>query len=397
MSTSEEKIAVKPARSHTALYAVVAVVIVVLLIVVVAYSAGWFKSNNKTSPPPATTGCTLPPSQNLLGAGSTFVYPLMFTWESTYSHSSVNYQSVGSGTGITDLTQKSVVFGASDAPLSPAQQAPLPGKVVTIPETAGGVAIIYNLPGVDVPIQFNGAVLANIYLGVTKYWNDSSITALNPGVTLPSQAIQVVHRSDGSGTSFAFTDFLSKSSTTWATQYGKSTANIFPVGTGAKGSSAVASTVQSTQYSVGYVDLEYALANGIAFGKVQNPSGAFILPTLNDTAAAVRDGASSLPVGDDLKDWYNVSLTDEPGAGDYPITTFSYLLVYEDQSQAISGASLTLAENVVNFLNWTVTYGQADAGQLYYVPLPSNVVAVDQAAMKLITFGGTPVPICTAK
>ena len=400
MSTPEEKIVRQPAASRTWIYATVAIVVVIVIVLAAGVQAGWFKT--KPAPavvPPPTTGCTVTySSTTLLGAGSSFVNPLMVTWAADYAHSQVIYSPVGSGTGITDLTQKTIDFGASDAPLSPAQQAALPGKVVTIPETAGGVAIIYNVPGLGTTLQLTGAVLANIYLGSVTSWNDTAIQAINPGVTLPTQNIVVVHRIDGSGTSFAFTDFLSKSSSQWNTQVGKATSVSWPVGVGEKGSSAVASYVGSNQYTVGYVDLEYALTNGISFAKVQNPAGAYILPTLNDTASAVKNGATALPKGDDMPGWYNVSLINEPGPTDYPVTTFSYLMVYESLDGVYgSGFDLNKAENLVNFLNWTLTYGQSYSGQLYYVPLASNVVAGAQLSLALITFGGSAVPLCTQR
>ena len=397
MSTPDEKLVQKSSGSRTGMYAAIAVVIVVLLVVVVAWQAGWLTSSPKPNSN-GTTSCTPPTPETVTGSGSTFVYPLMFTWESAYTHSTVQYGSVGSGAGISALTQKTVDFGASDAPLSPAQQAALPGKVVTIPETAGGVAIIYNLPGVGAKVNFTGAILAQVYLGNITQWNDAALQAANPNVSLPNQAIIVVHRQDGSGTSFAFTDFLTKSSSYWASNVGKSTLPVWPTGVAQKGSGAMATFVQSTPYTVGYVDLSYALTNGIQFGAVKNPAGANIVPTLADTASAVHDGATTLPLGDDMPGWYNVSLINQAGATDYPITTFSYLMVYE-QLDTVYGSAMTmnLAENLVNFLNWTITYGQSSTAQLYYVTLPANVVTADQASIQLVTYGAHPVPVCTAK
>ena len=392
MSTPEEKMVQKPAGSRTGMYAVIAVVVIVVLLVVVAWGLGWLtpKTTNSTTP----GACTPPTVVPLVGGGSTFVSGLMTTWETSYTHGQINYQAVGSGSGISQLTAKAFDFGASDAPLSAAQRAALPTSAVTIPETGGGVAMIYNVPGVPT-LNFTGAVIAGIYLGTITMWNDPAIAAANPAsVTLPAQSIIVVHRSDGSGTTFAFTDFLSKSSTTWATNYGKSTADIFPIGTGESKSSGVGGFVQTTPYTIGYVDLSYALSNGLTFGRVQNPSGAYLLPTLTNTAAAIADGAASLPAG--TADWYNVSVINEPGAGDYPITTFSYLMVYQSIDGAYgSSYGLGKAQNLVDFLNWTITYGQSYSAQLYYVPLPASVVTSDQSTIKTITYGGAAIPICT--
>jgi phosphate transport system substrate-binding protein len=395
MSTPDEKMVLKSSGSRMGMYAILAVLVIVIVVLVVAWQAGWLtkSSTNSTSPPGS---CTLPSSVPLLGAGSSFVGPLMYSWETSYSHSSVNYQPVGSGAGITSLTGKSVDFGASDAPLSAAQKAVLPGPVVTIPETAGGVAVIYNVPGLAAPIKFNGSILADIFMGTINNWNDTALQTLNVGVTLPTQSIIVVHRSDGSGTSFAFSDYLTKSSSAWASAYGKSTTPAFPVGTGEKGSSALAGFVQVTSYTIGYVDMSYALTSDIAMGKVVNPYGNYLIPSVNNTASAVKDGAGSLPLG--TADWYNVSLINEAGSNDYPITTFSYLMVYT-ALDTVYGSSYNLekAKNLVDFLNWTITYGQAYSGQLYYVPLPSNVVTEDQASIALVQYGGAAVPVCTAQ
>jgi phosphate transport system substrate-binding protein len=395
MSTPDEKMVQKPSN-RAGIWVAVAVVLIVVILVVVGFSAGWFGSKstpaNTTPPPPGV--CVPPSSQSLVGAGSTFVFPLMFTWETSYTASSINYESVGSGAGITQLAAKTVDYGASDAPLSPAQQATASG-VITIPETAGAVSIIYNLPGIDVPLKFNGTALAEIYMGTLTNWNNSVLQALNPGVILPNLSIIVVFRSDGSGTSFAYSEYLSKESSSWASAVGFSTTPKFPVGTGEKGSAGVSGYVRGTTGTIGYVDLEYALSNGISFGEVQNPAGQYILPTLNSTAAAVKDGAGSLPAGNNTPAWYNVSLLNEPGAADYPISTFSYLLIYQSLDGAYgSSYSLQKAEGLLNFVNWTITTGQSYSGQLYYVPLPANVVAADQASLKLFTYSGAAVPLC---
>ena len=396
MSTPDEKLDQKPGGSRTGLYAVIAVVVIVIIVVGAAYAAGVFspKSTSSTSAPPGT--CTPPGAVPIAGAGSTFVQGLMATWTASYTEGTASYDAVGSGSGITELTDRSVDFGASDAPLSPAQRGALPGPVVTMPETAGGVAVIYNVPGVPT-LNFTGEVLAEAFMGNITMWNDPQIAALNPGVTLPDQAILIVHRSDGSGTSFAFSNFLTVSSPVWASLYGKSTSPAFPVGSGQHGSSGVGNFVAANQYTLGYIDLSYALSNNLKFGQVENPSGKFVLPTLADTASAVADGSGNLPLGTD-PDWYNVSLINEPGAGDYPITTFSYLMVYESLSTVYGSAyNLQKAENLVDFLNWTVSanLGQSYSAELYYVPLPAAVIAEDQKTIAAITYNGAAITVCT--
>jgi phosphate transport system substrate-binding protein len=376
---------IQPKKSSSgAKYVVVAIVVVILLVLVGGYALGLFT-------PKKTSSGACPASTSLTGAGSTFVLPLMQKWEATYTGSSVNYQGVGSGAGIQQITAKTVDFGATDAPLSGTQAKAAPG-LLTFPESAGGVAIIYTIPGIAKPIQLTGSVIAQIYLGTVTTWNNSAITSLNTGVTFPNLAITPVWRSDGSGTSFVFTDFLSKDSTTFASSIGKSTQPHFTIGLGAKGSSAVAATVQSTSGSIGYVDLTYALNNGISYAKVQNPAGVYVLPTVNDIAAAIQNNSAGLPAGNG--DWSNVSVVNSAGTGDYPIASLTYLLVYQSLSGSGLSYSLGKAENLVNWLNWTVHTGQTFSGQLYYVPLPASIVSVDVATLKTVTYNGAVVPEC---
>jgi phosphate transport system substrate-binding protein len=389
---------IAPAKSsRTGMYAVVAIVVIVVIILAAGYAAGWFKSPTKTNNPPGA--CTEPGSVSLLGAGSTFVNPLMVNWEGVYTGSSVNYQAIGSGAGIAQISAKTLDFGASDAPLSAAQAKNVSG-LLTMPESAGAVAIIYNLPGVTARLQMTGAVLAKIYTGAITAWNDPAITAINPNITsMPSNPIVVVHRSDGSGTSYALTDFLSKApSSAWTT--GKSTSPNWPVGLGEKGSSGVANTVLTTQYAIGYVDLTYALNQGISFAQVQNPAGQYVVPSLVDAGYAVAAGDSNLPAGSDTSGWSNFSLINQAGSGTYPLATFTYMLFYQDLSSAYTGSSaytLQKAENLVNWLNWTVTYGQGYSAQNYYVVLPAGVVAADRQTIESMTFNGAAIPICTSQ
>ncbi|MCI4351953.1 MAG: phosphate ABC transporter substrate-binding protein PstS [Thermoplasmata archaeon] len=383
--------------SRTGLYAGVAVVVVVILAVAGLWATGYlFKS---TPPGPGTC-----PAVTILGAGSTFVNPLVSNWGSLYqSHNMINYASVGSSAGISQITAKTVMFGATDAPLNTSQRTAAPG-VLTMPETAGAVAIIINLPAAvfkgSYSLNLTGAVLAQIYLGQILNWNVSAITSLNPGAKIPTQNITSFHRSDGSGTSYAFTDFLSQDSASWMTQVGKSTNPTWPKFTGAvgaKGSSTLAGDVKGQPYSIGYVDLNYALNNGISTAAVKeaNAAGKYILPSVNDSASAIKDSpvAGNLPAGGG--DWSSVSLINAPGAGDYPIVTFSYFLFY----QAADANSLILnkgdAESFVNWLTWTITMGQGIAVGLYYVQLPASVVTADQATLASMTYGGSSIPACT--
>ena len=406
MSTPDEKLVQKP-KSNAAMFAVVAIVLIIVLVAVIGWQAGWFQPSHNTNPGPSMAACSYsssgdptgagsPAGQSLTAAGSTFVYPLMYTWEVDYAAATISYGSVGSGTGITYLGQKTIDFAASDAPLSPAQQATDP-NVIQMPESAGAVSIIYNLPGISVPVNFNGTILANIFLGTVTMWNDPSLIAINPGVSLPASSIVVVHRQDGSGTTFAFTKYLSSESPKWNTTIGFATKVNWTLGTGASGSGTLASTVQTTPYAIGYVDLEYALANGVGYGKVQNPAGNYILPSLNTTTNAIKDHTGALPIGTDAKDWYNVSIENEPGANDYPISTFTYLMAYQELSTLSTKSipfSLQQAQSLVTFWNWTIHYGQSYSATLYYVPLPANIVMADQSELALFTYSGAAVPHC---
>jgi phosphate transport system substrate-binding protein len=374
------------------LIAVVAVVVVILLIVVAGFSTNWFGTTNKST---ATTSCATGATLN--GAGSTLVAPLMIAWSLAYTASTVNYASVGSGAGITDITSKTVDFGASDAPLNPAQRAAIPSPgVVTIPESAGAAVPIYNLPGISGHLKFTGQVLAAIYLGDITNWNNSAIQAINAGVTLPNANIIVVHRSDGSGTTFAWSSFLSAANATWKNTpgLGHSTTITWPVGEGEKGNSGVTATVQSTTDAIGYVDINYALTNGVAFGAVQNPSGNYIVANVTNIESAIKDSNVVFP--SPTGDWYNVTVENAPGAQDYPIATYTYLFVYTDLGKAYgSSFSKNTAQNLVDFLAWIVSPpGQGYAAPLYYVPLSSATVTYDLNTIGTIQYNGGGLTAC---
>jgi phosphate transport system substrate-binding protein len=378
-------------KSRTGLYAVIAVVVVIVIIVAAGYAAGWFKSGNS-----ATANCTLPTAVTLNGAGSTLVAPLMIAWSLAYTASTVNYASVGSGAGISDITSKTVDFGASDAPLNPAQRGAIPSPgVVTIPESAGAAVPIYNLPGVSATLKFTGQVLAAIYLEDITNWNNSALQALNPGVVLPHATIVVVHRSDGSGTTFVWSSFLSAANATWKSTLGYATTINWPAGeVGSKGNSGVTTSVKSTVDAIGYVDINYALTNGVAFGAVQNPKGNFIVANVTNIESAIKDANPTFPAA--TGDWYNVSVLNAPGAGDYPIATFTYLFVYTDLGVAY-GSTYTQgkAQNLVDFLAWIVgSTGQSYSAPLYYVPLSSAVAASDLNTINSLTYNGAKLTAC---
>jgi len=374
-----------------ALIAVIAVVIVIILVLVVGYSAGWFKTSTSSTTP---STCTAPSVTPIKGEGSTLVAPLMDYWASVYNGGTqITYDAAGSSAGITAITAKTVDFGASDAPLTPAQRAAAPG-VLTIPESAGGVVPIYNLPG-DLSLHFNGSVLAQMFDGTITNWNNTPLQTLNPGVTLPSATIVPVHRTGGSGTTFAFTTFMSIENVAWNTSYGKGTAwpSTITVGVGASGNGGEATTVATTSDAIGYVDLNYALNAGAAvgIGAVQNPAGNFIKANITNTESALVDANPMLPSG--LGDWFNVSVENAKGAHDYPITTLTYMLVYQNLG-AYSSYTITNAENMVDFLHWAVTVGQNDSAPLYYAPLTQSIIAHDYTTFATMTFGTSSIPVC---
>jgi len=381
--------------SHTGLYVAAAVVIVVILAVAGLYAAGYFTPKKTSNVVNACTAFTI------TGAGSTFVQQLMAEWALKYTKNSVDYDPVGSGAGISSISAKTIAYGASDAPLNTTQAAAAPG-LLTMPETAGAVAVIFNLPGVNFhlgdSLNLTGAVLASIYLGTISWWNNTAITSLNPGVSLPVAQITVFHRSDGSGTSYAFTQFLSDSNSTWKNTIGYGTLPAWPktpLGAGEKGSSGIAGFVKETSNSIGYVDLGYAADNEIAYAAVQNPSAKNIVPTANNTAQSISDilATTTLPAGS--ASWATVSMINAPGAGDYPIATFSYMLFYQAADTNTVIANAADASSFVNFLNWTINQGQAYSGQLLYIPLPNSVVTADEATLASMTFDSKAVTACS--
>jgi len=327
------------------------------------------------------------------GAGATFPFPLIDTWRIDYQkvhpEVNINYQSIGSGGGVKQFTEKTVDFGATDAPLTQNESQKASGAV-HIPETIGSVVAAYNIPSIpEKGLKLSGEVLADIFLGKITKWNDPKIQSLNKDKTLPGDDIVVVHRSDGSGTTFVWTDYLSSASPAWKEQLGKGKSVEWPVGIGAPGNEGVANAIKGTPNTIGYIELSYALTTNTPFAFIQNKEGAFVEATLASTMAAVQTYVSLLPKGDGV--WTNVSLVNAPGADSYPIASFSYLLLYKELSTD-PNLDQAKAKAVVDFISWAITDGQKTAEGLNYVPLPDGVVKLDQDTLKSLTFKGQPIP-----
>ncbi|WP_221269446.1 phosphate ABC transporter substrate-binding protein PstS [Mucilaginibacter sp. X5P1] len=313
----------------------------------------------------------------LLGAGSTFVYPLFSKMFSQYTASKVNYQSIGSGGGILQLTNKTVDFGDSDAPLNADQTAKISAPVLHIPMTSGAVVVTYNIPGVSAALNLTGKDLADIYLGKITSWNAAEIKASNKGVNLPELPIVVIHRSDGSGTSFIFTDYLTKVNPDWAKKVGKASAVNWPAGLGGKGSEGVAGLVKQTPGAIGYVELAYAKQNKMPFANIQNKSGKFITPEIGATTLA-----SNVVIPADTK----VSITDTDNPKGYPIASFTWALIYKEQNY--NSRSKERATALVKLLWWNIHQGQAFCAPLNYAPLSKAAVKAAEAVLKSATYDG---------
>ncbi len=310
------------------------------------------------------------------GAGATFPYPIYSKWFDEYHKMhpevEINYQSIGSGGGIRQLSNQTVFFGASDGPMTDEQLQAAPGPVLHFPTVLGAVVPVYNIPGVDAQLKFTGKVLADVILGKVNKWNDPAIASLNPGVKLPATDITVAHRSDGSGTTYIFVDYLSKVSPDFKTTVGVATSVNWPVGVGGKGNEGVSGLVKQTPGSIGYVELIYALQNKISYGLVQNLDGAFVNASLESVTAAASAASKAMP-----KD-FRVSITNAPGKGAYPISSFTWLLFYEKPSDKAK------AKIMVDFVKWALTDGQKYCAELGYAPLPREVVALEMEALKRI-------------
>jgi phosphate transport system substrate-binding protein len=368
---------------NTKYLAVIAAVVIVILV-------GSVAAYVFTSKPAAETTITLQ------GAGATFPYPLLNSIIGNYSTNvkpnvQVNYQPIGSGGGISAYkqSQATVDFAASDAPLSASDAANIP-NALHIPETIGAVTIAYNLPGVPTGLHLTGKVIADIFQGTITKWNDPAIQNLNPTTTLPAETINTVHRSDGSGTTFIFTSYLSASSSLWNTSIGAGKSVSWPVGSGSAGNTGVAGTIQGSVNTIGYVELAYVLENHMTVAAVQNPAGNWVLPSLDSTTVAVQAGASSgLPTG--AASWAGVSLLNTSDANAYPIVSFTYLIVYKELN-VLSDMTTAKATALVQFLWYVVHDGQDFAPELSYAKLPANVVQIDETTIQSITFNGQTLP-----
>ena len=316
----------------------------------------------------AGAGATSSSAQELNGAGSTFAYPIYSKWASIYAQKTgvkVNYQSIGSGGGIRQLSDETVDFGASDGPMTDEQmRAAKGGPILHIPTVLGAVSITYNLPSVTQPLKLTGDVLADIYLGTITKWNDPRIAALNPGVKLPGQDIVVVHRSDGSGTTYIFADYLSSVSPKWAAGPGKAVSISWPVGLGGKGSEGVTGQVKQTPGAIGYVELSYAKQNHLPVAFVKNAAGRWVAPSIEGVTAAAAGAVAKLPKNSDFR----ISIVNAPGATAYPISSFTWILLYKNPKDAARGKAM------VDFLRWALHDGEKEAAGLDYAPLPPSMV-----------------------
>jgi phosphate transport system substrate-binding protein len=313
----------------------------------------------------------------LNGAGATFPYPMYSKWFSLYAKvdpsARFNYQSIGSGGGIKQITEQTVDFGATDGPMTDEQLKAAPGPILHVPTVMGAVVLTYNVEGVKTGLRLTPEAIADIFLGRIVKWNDPALVKANPGVDLPDRDIVVVHRSDGSGTTYIFVDYLSKISQTWRDKVGRGTSVSWPVGLGGKGNEGVTGLVKQTPYSIGYVELIYARSNSLPYAVVQNKAGEYVTPALDSVTAAAASAAASMP------DDFRVSITDADGPDAYPIAGMTWLLVYQKQSDAEKGRKL------VAFLDWALKDGQKSAADLHYAPLPAAVATKVLASLSKIT------------
>ena len=338
------------------------------------------------SPPagqPAATP-TPPAGSALTGAGATFPNPIYSKWFSEYNKKTgvqINYQSIGSGGGIKQFTEGTVDFGATDGPMTAEQLNTVQGQVLHLPTVMGAVVLTYNLAAAGATqLKIDGPTIADIFLGKITKWNDRRLVAANPGVSLPNQDIIVVHRSDGSGTSYIFTDYLSKVSPEWKTKVGNANSVNWPAGLGGKGNEGVTQQVKQSDGAIGYVELIYAISNQLSYAQVKNSTGAFIVPSL----ASVTAAAASATFAPDTD--FRVSITDPPGADAYPISSFTWLLVKPDMADEAKGKSLK------GFLDWMVTdEAQQMAAELHYAPLPAPVVALVKERINALKAAGKPI------
>jgi phosphate transport system substrate-binding protein len=414
MDKKEEKQRTSPVNASSLTTIAAASIVAIMLLMPLYFGAitqtGINAYGQITPPSQLDQGGAGGQSVTINGAGATFPFPLIDTWRVEYQSVNpsvnINYQSIGSGGGVRQFTERTVDFGASDAPLTEEEAQGLASTPVHIPETIGSVVAAYNIPGVDKGLKLTGPVLADIFVGKITRWDDPRIVELNAGIALPSADIITVHRSDGSGTTFIWTSYLSQVSPEWNQTVGAGKSVQWTVGLGASGNEGVSNTILSTPNSIGYVELTYALTTDMDYASLMNSAGNFVEPTVASTQAAVQNAISmnskgtgtdttastsgssvSLPGGD--QSWIHVSLLDAPGADSYPIASFSYLLLYKELSTNID--SMEMAQALAQFINWAITDGQQFASTLHYVPLPESVVQHNQQTLRSLTFNGQPV------
>jgi phosphate transport system substrate-binding protein len=318
-------------------------------------------------------------TMRITGGGATFPNPIYSKWFSEYNklhpNVQINYQSQGSGFGIQQLIQQTVFFGASDGPMTDEQLKSAPGPIMHLPPVLGGVVPVYNVPNLKADLKFSGQVLADIYLGTITKWNDPAIVKLNAGITLPAADITVVHRSDGSGTTYIWVDYLSKVSPEFKTKVGVKTSVNWPTGVGGKGNEGVSGLVTQTPGSIGYVELIYALQNKISYGSVQSMDDEFVKASVASVTAAAASAASNMPAD------FRVSITNASGKGVYPISSFTWLLLYQEPKDKAQ------AKTMIDFVKWALKDGQKYCADLGYAPLPANVVQMEMAALARIKAG----------
>jgi phosphate transport system substrate-binding protein len=340
-------------------------------------------SSSSSSSSPSTTSSSSG-SGSISGAGSTFAAPVYEQWASAQSGLTVNYQSVGSGAGITSLETKTVDFGASDPPLKPADETSIAkngSPAVQIPMFLGAITVSYNLPGVQTGLKLDGKTISDIYLGKVKAWNDPEIKALNPGVSLPGTAITVIHRSDSSGTTAGFTGFLATVDAEFKSKVGEGKDVQWPTGTGAKGNAGVAGAVQQTVGAVGYVEQAYALQHSFTYASVKNKAGAFVAPTLASASAAAQGVTVPANLG--------IKISNPGGAGSYPITSQTFIVVNKDLCKAGIPGGEAAAKGVVKFLDYGLGQGQSVLSQADYATLPASILAKSKEAVAGLQCNGT--------
>lgn len=375
-SEPEEKIFM-PHRGGNRTYIILAVVVVVMIVVAAAFAAGLFSGDASKE------------SVTITGAGATFPMPLILKWADEYHNETsgkvkVNYGGGGSGAGITQIKDKHVEFAGTDAPLSATESTTY--GLVHIPETLGAVVVAYNEQSIPA-LKLDGDTLSRIFMKNITVWNDPAIAVLNPGITLPTDQITTVVRSDSSGTTFVFSGYLAAVSSEFDSLYGQGKSVNWPSAIGASGNPGVTQTVKTTPHSIGYIELAYAMQNEVPFAQLKNHDGSFVTPSLETTSSAAAAASGTLPSGDG--DWSQVNILDAPGANSYPIASFTYILIYKELYNDQTKMNKTAAEALLDFLWWAVhSEGQSYADEMYYAPLPASVVSGNEATLNSITYNG---------